>query len=480
MNIIVPKEFTSFNDLEKFIYGFVCIIGQEMTRYILERNDTELFSLRDPKTYRYKDMRNTSIKTLYGTVEYTRRRYNHIQENGSGKSCYLLDEMIKIDKIGLVSSNLAERIAHSITEETYRATADSISTLSGQHISPQGVWNLVQKLGERISREEEEDVLRLEAGELSGEEVAKVIFEEMDGVWLNMQGKKHKKMPKQEMKVSTTYEGWEKQGHKSYTLVNKRMFAGMERSEEFHKKREAQLEAKYDRDEIQYRILGGDGAGWIKDDYADKDGYLVQTDRFHIFQEIRRCIKPKAVQKEIKNLLNQKRLNEMLEYIDTYANSVASEDDPDKNEEKARKLYTYLKNNYDDLIPYRERGIAIPQPVPGIVYRNLGVQENQNCSLITLRMKNRRMRWSVNGANNLAKLKYRKSNGELTETIRRYSTPLLQALSFGEILNDVLSAAQAAKKDGKGNPYIDILNCHMPLFDTAMTASKKALRRVFE
>ena len=65
------------------------------------------------------------------------------------------------------------------------------------------------------------------------------------------------------------------------------------------------------------------------------------------------------------------------------------------------------------------------------------------------------MRWSVNGANNLAKLKYRKSNGELTETIRRYSTPLLQALSFGEILNDVLSAAQTAKKDGKGNPYID-------------------------
>lgn len=480
MNIILPKDFTSFNDLEKFIFNFVCAIGQEMTRYILECNDLELFSLRDPTTYRYKDMRNTSIKTLYGTVGYSRRRYKHIHEDGSSSSCYLLDEAIKIDKIGLVSSNLAERIGHSITEETYRATADSISTLSGQNISHQGVWNLVQKLGERISREEEADVQNLEAGELSGEEMVKVLFEEMDGVWLNMQGKKHKKMPKQEMKVATTYEGWEKRGRRSYSLVNKRMFAGMEKSEEFHKKREAQLEARYDPDEIQYRILGGDGASWIKDDYADKDGYLVQTDRFHIFQEIRRCIRPKAIQTKIKDLLNQKRLDEMLEYVDTYANSMASDDDHDEDEEKARKLYTYLKNNYNNLIPYKERGITLPEPAPGIVYRNLGIQENQNCSLITLRMKNRRMRWSVNGANNLAKLKYRKSNGELTETIRRYSTPLLKALSFGEILNDVLSAAQASKKDGKGNPYIDIFNCHMPLFDTAMTASKKAFKRVFE
>jgi hypothetical protein len=44
-------------------------------------------------------------------------------------------------------------------------------------------------------------------------------------------------------------------------------------------------------------------------------------------------------------------------------------------------------------------------------------QETQNCTVITLRMKHRRMRWSVNGANNLAKALYRKENRELIDTI---------------------------------------------------------------
>jgi hypothetical protein len=43
-------------------------------------------------------------------------------------------------------------------------------------------------------------------------------------------------------------------------------------------------------------------------------------------------------------------------------------------------------------------------------------KENQNCTVITLRMKHRRMRWSVSGANNLAKALYRKENRELIDT----------------------------------------------------------------
>lgn len=40
-----------------------------------------------------------------------------------------------------------------------------------------------------------------------GEKVIPVLFEEMDGVWLNIQDEHHKKMKKQEMKVFTMYEG---------------------------------------------------------------------------------------------------------------------------------------------------------------------------------------------------------------------------------------------------------------------------------
>ena len=38
-----------------------------------------------------------------------------------------------------------------------------------------------------------------------------VLFEEMDGIWLHMQDSSHKRMKKQEMKVFTMYEGWDKE-----------------------------------------------------------------------------------------------------------------------------------------------------------------------------------------------------------------------------------------------------------------------------
>lgn len=48
-------------------------------------------------------------------------------------------------------------------------------------------------------------------------------------------------MKKQEMKVFTMYEGWdaEKEKQNRSTLVEKKMLAGMEKSAEFHEKREA-------------------------------------------------------------------------------------------------------------------------------------------------------------------------------------------------------------------------------------------------
>ena len=58
--------------------------------------------------------------------------------------------------------------------------------------------------------------------------------------------------------------------------------AGMEKSDEFHRKREALIEKKYNADEIQQRILNGDGGRWIKEPYDPE--VIFQLDRFHIYQ----------------------------------------------------------------------------------------------------------------------------------------------------------------------------------------------------
>ena len=49
---------------------------------------------------------------------------------------------------------------------------------------------------------------------------------------------------RQEMKVATIYEGWKSDRTRS-SLVGKKVIAGMEKSEEFHKKREAQIRSIY-------------------------------------------------------------------------------------------------------------------------------------------------------------------------------------------------------------------------------------------
>ena len=98
--------------------------------------------------------------------------------------------------------------------------------------------------------------------------------------------------------------------------------------------------------------------------------------------------------------------------------------------------------------------------------------------MITLRMKHRRMRWSVQGANNLAKALYRKENKELIETIDRYTDGLIFTMRMKEIV-ETLSAAKAPKKDGKGNPYADVISGHMPILEAMQTASRKSFKKAF-
>lgn len=88
-------------------------------------------------------------------------------------------------------------------------------------------------------------------------------------------------MKKQEMKVFTKYEGWdaENERRKRSTLVKKTMLAEMETSAVFHEKREAYIRKKYAADEIDRRILNGDGGSWTKEPY-DRDT-ILQLDRYY-------------------------------------------------------------------------------------------------------------------------------------------------------------------------------------------------------
>ena len=95
-----------------------------------------------------------------------------------GQKVYVhpLDEAMHMDKIGLISTNLAEKIALTITGSPYRVTADIINETCGQSISAQGVWNLIQQPGERIDEEENHAVKQMHADQAAGTRMIPIPF----------------------------------------------------------------------------------------------------------------------------------------------------------------------------------------------------------------------------------------------------------------------------------------------------------------
>ncbi|GHU59133.1 hypothetical protein FACS1894133_5240 [Clostridia bacterium] len=150
MEFIVTENQITFKELEKKIFKYFCEKAVEATKIILKAYDKELYVERDRSNYRDKGKRTTTIKTVYGDVTYDRKVYQTRDETRHTVFKYLLDEALNMDKIGLISTNLAKKIADCVTENPYRVTAGIIYGTSGQTISHGEAWKLVQRLGERI------------------------------------------------------------------------------------------------------------------------------------------------------------------------------------------------------------------------------------------------------------------------------------------------------------------------------------------
>ncbi len=69
--IITSKE-VKFNNLEKKVYKSVYFFGCLIIKLILEAYDRELIENRDKKKYRHKGLRETSVNTVMGKINYKR------------------------------------------------------------------------------------------------------------------------------------------------------------------------------------------------------------------------------------------------------------------------------------------------------------------------------------------------------------------------------------------------------------------------
>ena len=240
-----------------------------------------------------------------------------------------------------------------------------------------------------------------------------VLFEEADGLWINLQGKdrkerleKNKKKcekenkefnPKQkiktELKLHVMYEGWKKDD-KRHPLINKQYIAGMMKPKEIKKLRDARVYQQYDVEKIKLRVVNGDGAKWTKGITAK--GGIYQKDQFHIMQEIVRDV-PKEYRNIIEELVKNKEYDKIEKAIEGLKEELGGEY---KAVKKLNRLQSYLSSGlerYQDIV-------EIPEAPEGIEYRNMGTQESQIFSKLKKRFCSGRKAFSEHGANALAKI----------------------------------------------------------------------------
>ena len=85
---IVTNNEINFNELEKKIYKFVCLLGCNLIKEFIEKYDEKLQDERDKNAFRHRGLKNDSIKTVMGVVEFKKAIYEY-KENDKTKYKFL-------------------------------------------------------------------------------------------------------------------------------------------------------------------------------------------------------------------------------------------------------------------------------------------------------------------------------------------------------------------------------------------------------
>ena len=398
-------------EIERKIYGVVLCVGREAMAEHLEALDGELAKTRDRNRYRDKGKRSTVLKTIMGEVEFSRRVYEAENAAGRKEYVYLLDKALGIDRRGQMSPMLSELVSTAACESTYRETARQVSELTGQTISHQTAWAITQEAGERVREREDKLAEQARHNKGSGKLESKLLYEEADGIWLKLQGRDRKRYgPGKEMKAAIAYNGIEQNG-KRRSLADKVACAGFHEAKDFLGRKEGVIALVYRVDEIELRIVNGDGANWITGNRDEAAVY--QLDPFHRNKAIREYVSDPELRKAMMELLYAKDIEHLLEVIEASVNSTVEPEE----QEKRRSLLEYFRNNKDGLVPYYRRGRKLPPMNEGLKPAHCGSMESNIFTLIGNRMKGRRACWSIRGAENLAGLLCLKHTGRLPDIL---------------------------------------------------------------
>ena len=385
--------------LDKVLLGEALEGARKVYKTILVQTDEALAKHRTPDLH-IEHLRNVWYQTCLGPVKVRRRQYR------DGESYrYLLDEMMGMNKRSHVTNGVQLLALDLASTMPYRRSADVLRKISAIDITHQTIWRLVAKAADPYLKKTEQELKWFqETGEIpasEGKQVARLMVE-ADGVMLSLQREKERKT---EVKLGIAYEGWEKVGKDRYKTVNKTIFAAVTGGDTFWAGMSLKLQKRYDLSSVRETIVGGDGAGWIKEGARYVNGRF-QLDHYHLNRELTTALgQDKATKARVWRACEQGDIKNALQIMAIAAGQARGEP-----AQRITKAYHYLYDNRSGLEDYR---LKLGEEGTGL--RRTGAMEGNVDKLVVRRMKNQGMSWSLKGIRRLLCVRFLVLEGKLTD-----------------------------------------------------------------
>jgi hypothetical protein len=224
------------------------------------------------------------VATIFGRVRIWRCRVK-----GEGGSFHPLDRALGLSQAE-ASAALREAVCDLATRISYRQVAEITARLTGEAISHQGAWRILQAEGARVRTEEGEltssvfDLGQAPPGDRPGPELVVV---EADGTFLDAQGEEGERF---EIKTGVFYTGKDRAGggrHRRWRLLNKGCYATTGDADAFGKGLAARGFAWVDLHRARHVLCVHDGLDEYGQTFADWFPHAVhQIDHFHVAERI--------------------------------------------------------------------------------------------------------------------------------------------------------------------------------------------------
>ncbi|MFS0647585.1 ISLre2 family transposase [Siminovitchia sp. 179-K 8D1 HS] len=331
--------YPSFKEIEQLVWRNLQEVYSIVMKEILEEIDQQIAEERDKNRFRYHEKREATMDSLFGQIEFSRTYY---QDREAGGYVFLLDRYLGFEGETEVSPLVKETAMElAVTGPSYRQAADTLENLLGYRV---------------ISHEWiRQRLLEIELIPKKTELAQRVLFVEVDGLYLKRQEKNKKG---KEEKIVAVHQGWEVNGRRT-SLIKKRHFHHTGTGH-FWEDFETFLVETFDYDPLEHLlVINGDGANWITAcrEYFPSNAFF-SIDRFHVARDIQRIFRDhpryRAIRKALAAYDGEKLFLEL--------NSAVGTLDKESKEERLEELIKQLEQYPEALGDYRKwlekKGVA--------------------------------------------------------------------------------------------------------------------------